>query len=1227
MSLFKIRDFWSFDLNHLRKYSEQSDATTSSANDPTISSFVDEPTKDWAQFVVSVGKFSAVGEQDVFVCGNLEGHVYIIQVPESDQRKLVRDPSFRANPERESISSSSSSRQLSLQDIGERQLLAATNLNMSLTDLKCGYFTSALKQSIAVLGADKLVILTVKRRQLDLITGADMTDLKANNKSSPTGSLLFDENLMSHKLDEWISVDLLCNEFAYGLVIINNHADSSLSDTTGKQSINVASESKTKSDVGQSLYQRASKQVVQQLRLPQRDKIVVQYTNQFVFTLIDSKKVLGHFRIKDLPRPADDGVDKNSAQQHQNEALKTSKMSECFGCMPMAHLITGLKGLQSSLIISLSDHCIYSLPMDKLTGHARQNIVNRVALDLFSSSRSAKGSDLSQPTLLNQTMPATGPADDQQQPRFSNLIEIDVETLAEWKRELSGLLLQMQGLQRQARDALVPSSQREQFLVGQLLTMSRYSLDLVSSSGEHLWHYRFETPLICLHAYTVELPIRSTETPEAIDKTPASANQMRVGAADQHQKDVVPNEKNLANKQLVFDDQLVSIVCSDGFRDDRSNLMILKDDSMSWSAMLNSRPIQVNRLNLNRMSGLIATLDVKCGQLIASYLGTNHGQSTCDGSTSEGPEVTQNADGNQNLVVELERLDEPLFREDRQTSDDHKNDQLKRLLVANRIESGPSDGVVNVCTSISLQPNSTSLVHNIILTFEFDDLFKFDICNASNSVSFEQPARGVAEVQVGNCWPDRRDPLKIDVSFTLASAPAAKLVGVAAINRLNDNEQYQDAVTPRLMPKSLKVRQYLTFNETHSGILHQEQSFLLPISIVAQIRHVDYSSGHGQELNDVLDNLNGYQRATNNTNPPPYLYCDLFLGLKCDVITLLHHFVEGDLICRGRNKVDEGFDETNRRMETLESLNLLAQSLDCRIRFMSPTSPGMVRQSSEEFVHPIVTSFAFALKYDHMKSLNILYSETTNGGEYSDGDKMVWIHICDLSPLNESNIISDFISLHMRGWKSFKNAPSDARDHDKNSMDGCKSKVCIAIESQEPMAVVFALNHMLERVADLCLIDPRLGGRLIEKGQLDSQEDYISSKLMHGGNDLAISSNLNDALALILNVYETKHKPKLKQLQMELTKEFHRYQLLVDDSISISKRLPCLPDDMSGQLDQLVEQTKESHQKLMSILDELDALKKRDNELCKLPAESMIRIELPISSNLVAWSGLSSSLD
>lgn len=1252
MSLFKVRDFWSFDLNHLwENNSDNCRATSPTNNWIDDASPPDDTTTSKAQFIVSIGRFSSIGEQDVFVCGDLEGHIYIIQVPESDQKRFIKSGSGEGDATAPSTASGSpnSGPISSGANICERQLLAATHLSTTLIDLKCGYFTSALKQSIAALCWDKLIIMTVKRHQMDLMTGPDVG--ASARRSSSSKLLSLDENLFSHQLEEFIRLDLMRNELAYGVIVMNNHADSSLVDSNKPNTVkgetdlsDLASLSRdSRSKTSLSLFQ-ATKQVVQQLHLPQRDKIVVQYANQFVFTVIDGKKVVGHFRVTSSPSSLNPASDRKGNQsptplQSHNE-LRLNDKSQYFGSMPMAHLITGQKSAQS-LIISLSDHCIYCLPMDKLTSQARQNIVNRVALDLLSSSSSSAsrvassgGPDPMGSSSLNRTVSSIKDGGNLQTATSS--IEINLESLSEWHHELGSLPIQMQGLQRQARGAPspVPHQPRERMVIGQLLVMSRYSLDLFASSGEHLWHQRFEVPLICLHAYTIE------------SSPPAESKQANTG--DEQPRPETAKEE-LKKQQIALEDQIVSLVCSDGLSDDRSNLMILKDDRMSWSAVLSSRPFQVWRMSLNRMSGLIAMLDIRQGQLIASYLGTNlnHSTGSDDTTMDELGTMAQN-EGESDQLVELERLNEPLFQEDRLTLDHLKDDQRKRLLVANQIEMGPGDGIVIVCTSIRLEPNSTSVVHNIVVAFEFDDLFKFDLVNCGSGQNFRCPARGVAEVLVGNCWPDRREPLRIEASFSLLSACSGKLVGVAAMNQFNDTEpeQYQAASSSRLMPKSLKVHQYLTFNETHSGSLHQEEAFLLPMSVVAQLTHVDYTSGQGQDLGDVLNNLNGYKRGANNgPTMSPYLYCDLFLGLNGDLITLLHDFIEGDLICRGRNMQSSrstGLDtnkgnhnnETSsneRRVETMESINMLAQSLDCRIRYMSPSPSGIDRQSSEELVQPVMISFALILRYSYPKLFDLAAGRADQIEIDDDDERIVWIHICDLSSSSGSNIVTDFISLHIKGWKDLREDMDGNEKITSDQVSGQEqntSKLLISIESQQPMAAVFVLDHLTERVTNLCNPGARLSAKLIGNfKEFDIQRDLIDGRLSSGSFHLAISSTLHEALVSILNAHETDHKPKLKQLQLDLTKEFCKYEVATDSLLSLSKRLPSLPDDMSNQLNLLVTQAKESQLRLASILDELDKLKRLDFELFKLPAASMIRLELPRSSNLVAWSGLDQSFD
>ena len=1119
MSLFRVRDFWSADLGELHHQLQAKNHTGAGSHD-----------LHEGDFIFSLGCFSSIGQQqDVFVCGNLSGLVCILQVPTSVQGRV----SGRDEPRPGEKNQEDQAGQNSLE---ERQLLLASNVGMPVIDLKCGYFSSALKQSIAVLSLDKLVIYHVKKRQIDLLTASPGEFLTDNDLID---SQTINESLLTHELEEHHKIDLLAQEIAHSILILGSQADRTLTRASDHEAPQDPDTNERRS-----LVQR-SKQVVQQMHLPQRDRLCVQYTNQFLFTLIDNKKVTGHFRLG--------GADEAS----DSKDIRLQQMAQFVGSIPMAFLYN-VKN--SSLVVSLSNNRIYCFPLDKVTNMAKQNIVRRVALNLIH--------DPSSRLSANGTQPQTGIS------QGNDKLEVTVDLIeaSDWKFELPYRPNQLIGVQRRVRDLMSPSH-KDELIVSQLLVVSRYNLDLFSSSGQHLWSQRFETPLICIHSYTVT-------------------------------RNDLPKEDSSTKIQLI--DQLVSLICADSLSSDKSNLMILEDDQIAWSALLNSKPYQVARANLNSMSGFLINLDVKQNHLVASYLGTNQESDEVDDLTAD----CSLADDVH--LAQLELLGGPLFAEDQQNqtsrtdSIDSRRDFARRLLVDVKLESKGQwpDVTVNCCINVRPDINLTGVQHNIVASLEFDNLLRFEP-NKPNQ--FRTLASGLVECQLGNCWPDRREPIQLRGQFNLL---ASKSSGSRAMSELDSSPSHGELIDVNILPKTLTVRLYLRFDESHTESLVQEESFLLPLNIVSQLIHIDYSSGEGQDLDDILNNLNPYKRTSDiaNSSTAPYFVIDLMLTGDYDILELLDDLLEGDLICRGYNS--ESIDaqmrsypdqSKERKRATLENINLLAQSLDFRLSYSSPKLS--VRQSSEEILSPVITSIA--LKLNHCSN----FSSEILGLDEDTSEVIAWIHLCDLSA-QESEIPNQLVALHSREWKCPKT--DLIRDELSNGSEiTSSSSILVAIECDRPLPVLFLQDHLIGRLAKR-KTNLQLELRQVPHVALDREPDGVLHELqMSGANYVAFSGNLVDFGAKLKQHYAANLRAEMERLMEELKRETCKFQLATVTSLSWAKRLSDLPDEMNQPFKSLMMLTKRYHLNLMRCLNELERLKRRSFEFSKVPSDNRLLADWP----------------
>lgn len=1173
MSLFKAPTFWSFDLGRLAaKLKSHGEEQPGNGDDQVADSFENDYS---ATFIARPGQFHSIGAHDVLVCGNLKGLICIVQVPKENQLRQINEDGTDQAARRPTSDIEVNSTSEDLDSIDGRQLLCAKNLDYPIVDIRCGHFVSALKQSIAVISFNKLVIYQVKRQQIDLVTeGPTLIELGDEFKEEGENSRLeFDHNLFSHDLEEHHRLDLFPGEIAFNLVIVDRQQHARRSTKASKHQRKMSSAEGRSSNEASS-NQQESKSDQHNINLPQRDSLIVQYTNQFLLTIVDYKKIVGNFQLV---------ADNKGHSTTRNASIQENRLlmlSQFVGAMSMAYLH---EIRCPSLVIALSDQRIHCIPLAKFIALARQSVVHRVAKNL----------------MLNNDHQETvqyGPSNE----KISlETIKVNLESTASWKLELVCAPLQLTTIQRLSSTGELSASNVSTY--SQLLVMSRYNLDLFSSTGAHIWSQRFETPLICMCNYVIETNFLE----ENRDET----------------------------KRHKSADRLMSLICVDCLSDSRSNLLILEEERTVWSAQLNSKPAQIWRTNLQQMTGTVTSLSISDNLLSSSYLGISSEQSNLgeDERSAEG----QSDEG----IAKLEQLNESLFENENifrgQTLssdanlEQHKPPQPKRKLQVHvRLEASEQWPNVSVDSVISIRPDlscvSTAL-QNIKVVLEFDDLFKFEqVSNYPLNIINE----GALEVQLGSCWPDRREPVRLMGRFSIRDATSAE-----AAEALSGTDQQVDERQLNWMPKTLQVNLQFRFTESRSDVWFQDESFLLPLNMVARLVHIDYSTGQNQSLEDIQSNLSMYKRPQSislDKHEEPempkqtYFLCDLFIRTRSELLDVIDELIESDLICRGLNSESVDYDRelkrgSARKLSTLENISLLAQSLDCRLKYKSlPHVKGLVKETSIDDLDKQTIMISIALKIPTLFELIKGINEDDHEARFS----IIWLHLCDLSS-SESGLPEELIRQHMKEWKVYNDGLGEA-NHCETSSD-C-FPILVSIECEYPVPVLFLMQHLLKRLrkrtieqADDSAVQQTNMGTVNE--QVIDSIDIDFMNLLKMDSFVAIDNQLHDSLKMALNKYNCDLKGRFNLLRENLDKEYRKFQVTTMRSLSLSKRLSNMPENMHQQFNNLSLLIKQYQTNLNRILSELMTLQKLQNLYGKIPGSRELWIDIG-SGRIQRWPSL-----
>lgn len=1133
MPLFRVQDLWTFNLSQLHPSSESAQKLEDQANEHTCN----------ANFVMCIGNFQPIGPHDVFVCASLDGLLCIVQVPDIEQNR------FHYQSDR-----NTSTNECDM--INERQLLAVKRVGYPVVDVKCGYFLSSIKQSIAVLSFDQLVFFQVKREnQSDTSTrskreGHSTKDLSVLEDVESGDQLLFDEKLFSLKLEERHRVDLLKIELASSIVVVEDHHYPSSEETAQSSSLSPANNSAhmarnkmlspTFGDRSHSLRNRLS----------QRNSMIVQYTNQFLFTMIDNKKVVGHFKLCRSDTKQSCG-DQGGNVTTGNSEDTLQNMAENLGRLPLA-VVRELR--QPSVIVSLTDNMMYSIPWSGLIAAAKMDTVRKVALNLFNESKTHNllQIDTSSETDSNNAL--------------SEVISVDLDVVSSWSKELAQLPLDIIAVSRSrpssATEANKSSSRHSQSMgkiYGELIILSRSSLDLLSSSGVHIWSHKFESPLICLSSFILDPPKNST--------TP--------------------------------DESMLTLVCTDCLSENRCNLLIFNENRIVWSAMMDLKPAQISRANLSIIQGCIVLLDAKECQLSAMFLGTS----------TDSKSIPPEAIDEDYSMPQLESLDSEVISCKQASgvasrSGESRDRFLNVSIALEAINRWPN---VEVDCKIKVRLEGTKVLHKLIAVMEFDNLIHFEPTGDSKGIRrWSSSPSSVIEIELGSYWPDRPEPMTIEGKFALASSCNETVFMDEDDRNWNPSSSVIDR--SKLVPKSLEVNVYFRFNEICSGSLVQEEFFLLPLSLIATIDHLDYSSGEGQNLEDFQANLIRYQRRpassrsdqmdlevdASKEDVPPFYLLDLILDCQIDLISVIDFFIESDLICRN---LEASTRHQTIATEVLEKMNLLAQSLDCRLKFKG-SAHQRGYSSNDDAPRIVIATIALkvpkgsygltdiSLGTDKLDSTNVKKNESLS---------FVWLHFVDLS-VRDTSIPEEILKQHMKEWKLHRETYNKRPGRKLNS----GQHLAIFIESDSPITALFVQSHMEARLGIILGLERDFELDELSETKYDDIEINFEN-VFQLRNTRALSINLHDALNKMASQHREEIVLEYHRLKGQLKQSYDKFKISSSVLLSIAKRLSNLPPNMRRQFAVLSDLTKQYQLQLLKISSDLESLKVRDYACSKIP--------------------------
>lgn len=350
---------------------------------------------------------------------------------------------------------------------------------------------------------------------------------------------------------------------------------------------------------------------------------------------------------------------------------------------------------------------------------------------------------------------------------------------------------------------------------------------------------------------------------------------------------------------------------------------------------------------------------------------------------------------------------------------------------------------------------------------------------------------------------------------------------------------------------------------------------------------------------------------------------------------LLDRIIEADLLCRGRqfdclgarptptskSGLDGNEDKTDNSIScTLESINLLAQSLDCRLRYRSSPSfanqpASMLRQTSEDSVAPVIFSVGFSLP-NSQRTIKLDDQNPKNEASDLQDDRMalVWLHVCDISATS-SEVCQELIRIHSNDW-----CVRQGQQSDEETEYACRrqSNVLLVFEGKDPVSILFLLEHFVQRLdLDFCLTGldymhklgrDRLLAKMAQRAS-NSQDADDSCVLLTPSNSIVVNNKLADYVRALKQQVD-KLESEYRQYKSEVELEYCKFQLCTTASLSLAKRLSNLPEETSEQFTSVNKLVREYYSKLNRLLGEIDVLKSKLDRYSRVPTIGELIIKL-----------------
>lgn len=297
---------------------------------------------------------------------------------------------------------------------------------------------------------------------------------------------------------------------------------------------------------------------------------------------------------------------------------------------------------------------------------------------------------------------------------------------------------------------------------------------------------------------------------------------------------------------------------------------------------------------------------------------------------------------------------------------------------------------------------------------------------------------------------------------------------------------------------------------------------------------------------------------------------------------------------------------------TLESINLLAQSLDCRLKYRSSPSfanqstMSILRQTSEDSAAPIIFSVGFSLPNSRAR-MRIEHDEPETNESQGDRMVLVWLHVCDITT-SCSEVSKEFVRIHSENWFVRQTRGEQLEQQIKVR---CKqqSNVLLVFEGNDPVSIMFLLEHFIERLEldfkltrldYMCQLscERLLAETRHEAGE--AQKDEYGCPLQLPTNLIVVNNKLADYVRS-LQQQVGRLNSDYKRCKEEVELEYCKFQLCTTASLSLAKRLSNLPENTNRQFAGINQLVRDYCSKLNRLLGEIDQLKRELDCYSKIP--------------------------